>query len=212
MRTFICNVAAANIKLASLAAVAFSPQDVRGYFEGVASKIHDLEKSIPSAKAMKCSAAARKKMVVSCSYHSCRFTEESLAAFLDRTHMKYMKAAVQPGEAVGATGAQSISEPGTQMTLKTFHFAGVSSMNVTLGVPRLKEIINASKLISTPIITARLEAGGSEQAARIVKAGIEKTTLGEVSSYIEECYAFGKTYLTVKVRASDNRRAAPTLH
>ena len=72
-------------------------------------------------------------------------------------------------------------------------------MNVTLGVPRLKEIINASKLISTPIITARLEAGGSEQAARIVKAGIEKTTLGEVSSYIEEVYDNDKTYLTVKL-------------
>lgn len=53
-------------------------------------------------------------------------------------------------------GAQSISEPATQMTLKTFHFAGVASMNVTLGVPRLKEIINASKEISTPIITAEL--------------------------------------------------------
>ena len=43
------------------------------------------------------------------------------------------------------------------MTLKTFHFAGVASMNVTLGVPRLTEIINASKTISTPIITAYLD-------------------------------------------------------
>jgi DNA-directed RNA polymerase III subunit RPC1 len=42
------------------------------------------------------------------------------------------------------------------MTLKTFHFAGVASMNVTLGVPRINEIINATKLISTPIITAKL--------------------------------------------------------
>ena len=53
---------------------------------------------------------------------------------------------------MGAFGAQSIGEPGTQMTLKTFHFAGVASMNVTLGVPRIKEIINASKTISTPIV------------------------------------------------------------
>ena len=56
---------------------------------------------------------------------------------------------------MGAFGAQSIGEPGTQMTLKTFHFAGVASMNVTLGVPRIKEIINAGKNISTPIITVR---------------------------------------------------------
>ena len=47
-------------------------------------------------------------------------------------------------------GAQSIGEPGTQMTLKTFHFAGVASMNITLGVPRIKEIINAAKTVSTP--------------------------------------------------------------
>ena len=56
------------------------------------------------------------------------------------------------GSTVGAVGAQSIGEPGTQMTLKTFHFAGVASMNVTLGVPRIKEIINAAKKISTPIM------------------------------------------------------------
>jgi DNA-directed RNA polymerase III subunit RPC1 len=53
-------------------------------------------------------------------------------------------------------GAQSIGEPGTQMTLKTFHFAGVASMNVTLGVPRIKEIINGAKNISTPIMKVRL--------------------------------------------------------
>ena len=57
------------------------------------------------------------------------------------------------GSTVGAFGAQSIGEPGTQMTLKTFHFAGVAAMNVTLGVPRIKEIINAARNISTPIIT-----------------------------------------------------------
>ncbi|CAN0387351.1 unnamed protein product, partial [Ectocarpus sp. 13 AM-2016] len=83
-------------------------------------------------------------------------------------------------QAVGAIGAQSISEPGTQMTLKTFHFAGVASMNVTLGVPRLKEIINASKNISTPIITAKLVQDDSKTSARVVKAKIEKTTLGQV--------------------------------
>ncbi len=57
------------------------------------------------------------------------------------------------GSTVGAFGAQSIGEPGTQMTLKTFHFAGVAAMNITLGVPRIKEIVNAAKKISTPIIT-----------------------------------------------------------
>jgi len=82
---------------------------------------------------------------------------------------RYQRSVVEPGEAVGAVGAQSISEPGTQMTLKTFHFAGVASMNVTLGVPRLKEIINASKAISTPIITAALVQSNSIPSARVTK-------------------------------------------
>lgn len=59
---------------------------------------------------------------------------------------------------VGPLAAQSIGEPGTQMTLKTFHFAGAMSMNITLGVPRLKEIINATEKISTSIIDITLES------------------------------------------------------
>ena len=84
------------------------------------------------------------------------------------------------GTAVGAVAAQSIGEPGTQMTLKTFHFAGVASMNITQGVPRIKEIINASKNISTPIITAELDIDNDAEFARIAKGCIEKTLLGEV--------------------------------
>ena len=75
---------------------------------------------------------------------------------------------------------------------QTFHFAGVSSMNVTLGVPRLKEIINASKNISTPIITAKLVQDDNKVGARIVKAGIEKTMLSEISTYIKEVYSSGQ--------------------
>jgi len=62
-----------------------------------------------------------------------RITSHQLSEILRQALTKYYKAQVQPGEAVGAVGAQSLSEPGTQMTLKTFHFAGVASMNVTLG-------------------------------------------------------------------------------
>ncbi len=69
------------------------------------------------------------------------------------------------------------------MTLKTFHFAGVASMNVTMGVPRIKEIINASKAISTPIIQASLEDSQSPDSARRVKSRIETTVLKQVSPY-----------------------------
>ena len=80
-----------------------------------------------------------------------RLTSKQLHTILNAALNKYNLSKIEPGEAVGAVGAQSLSEPGTQMTLKTFHFAGVASMNVTLGVPRLKEIINASNTISTPM-------------------------------------------------------------
>mmetsp|Transcript_9357 Transcript_9357/g.12738 ORF Transcript_9357/g.12738 Transcript_9357/m.12738 type:complete len:94 (+) Transcript_9357:1186-1467(+) len=85
------------------------------------------------------------------------------------------------------------------MTLKTFHFAGVASMNVTLGVPRIKEIINATEKISTPIIRARLENESSQIAARIVKGRIEKTELGDVAEYIKEVYSPSGCYLSIKI-------------
>jgi hypothetical protein len=75
------------------------------------------------------------------------------------------------------------------MTLKTFHFAGVASMNITLGVPRIKEIISAAKNISTPIITAQLENDTDQRVARIVKARLEKCVLEDV--------IFGLTGLTI---------------
>jgi len=83
-------------------------------------------------------------------------SHSNFATFADVTRNKLYLAKVEPGTAVGALAAQSIGEPATQMTLKTFHFAGVASMNVTLGVPRIREILNATKAIATPIITAYL--------------------------------------------------------
>ena len=109
-------------------------------------------------------------------------SESQLNTFLDVCMQKYNAKRIEPGTAVGAVGAQSIGEPGTQMTLKTFHFAGVASMNITLGVPRIKEIINASKSISTPIISASLMSDRDVKAARVVKGRVEKTTLGEICS------------------------------
>lgn len=128
-----------------------------------------------------------------------RITRHQVHMLLNAALRKYHLSMVEPGEAVGAVGAQSLSEPGTQMTLKTFHFAGVASMNVTLGVPRLKEIINASKAISTPIITARLVQTDNKTTARIAKAQIEKTTLGEIVEYIREVHCRDMSYVLIKL-------------
>jgi DNA-directed RNA polymerase III subunit RPC1 len=64
----------------------------------------------------------------------------------------------------------NVGEPCTQMTLKTFHFAGVASMNITLGVPRIQEIINATKNINTPIITGKLVGPESPTFQRIMSS------------------------------------------
>ena len=128
-----------------------------------------------------------------------RLTESQISTFLDRCKDKFIKAKIEPGTCVGALGAQSIGEPGTQMTLKTFHFAGVASMNITLGVPRIKEIINASKNISTPIITANLLIKNDAEFARLVKSRIEKTFLREVTQHIEEVFISDECCIIIKL-------------
>jgi len=67
-------------------------------------------------------------------------------------YQEYMKSRVEPGESVGLVGAESIGEPGTQMTLNTFHFAGVAEMNVTMGLPRIIEILDGRKNVKTPMM------------------------------------------------------------
>jgi len=132
-------------------------------------------------------------------YQLNRVTITQLQDFVKISSCKYMKARLEPGTAVGALCAQSIGEPGTQMTLKTFHFAGVASMNITLGVPRIKEIINASRNISTPIITAHLQKDTDLDIARAAKGRIETTTLGEICSLMEEVYQPDDCYILIKI-------------
>lgn len=69
-------------------------------------------------------------------------------------YMKYMKSIVHPGENVGTIAGQSVGEPSTQMTLNTFHLAGHGAGNMTLGIPRLMEILMTTPYtIKTPIMT-----------------------------------------------------------
>ncbi len=80
----------------------------------------------------------------------------SKKTFQGTMEFKYMKSLVEAGEAVGVVAAQSVGEPSTQMTLNTFHLAGHSAKNVTLGIPRLREILmTASANISTPMMTLK---------------------------------------------------------
>nr|A5DCV3.2 RecName: Full=DNA-directed RNA polymerase II subunit RPB1; Short=RNA polymerase II subunit 1; Short=RNA polymerase II subunit B1; AltName: Full=DNA-directed RNA polymerase III largest subunit [Meyerozyma guilliermondii ATCC 6260] len=103
---------------------------------------------------------------------------------------QFQKSLVHPGEMVGVIAAQSIGEPATQMTLNTFHYAGVSSKNVTLGVPRLKEILNVAKNIKTPALTVYLEKdiAADIEKAKVVQSAIEHTTLKNVTASTEIFY------------------------
>ncbi|MCJ1295657.1 hypothetical protein MMC34_007221 [Xylographa carneopallida] len=105
----------------------------------------------------------------------------SKKTFTTLLDMKYMKSVVDPGEAVGIVAGQSIGEPSTQMTLNTFHLAGHSAKNVTLGIPRLREIVmTASNNISTPTMTLHLNPEVTQQVGEQFAKGITKLTLAEV--------------------------------
>lgn len=104
--------------------------------------------------------------------------------------MKYMKSVVDPGEAVGIIAGQSVGEPSTQMTLNTFHLAGHSARNVTLGIPRLREIVmTASKQMSTPTMTLHLNPELRELERENFAKGITKLTLADVTeeASVSEC-------------------------
>jgi len=97
-------------------------------------------------------------------------TMDELENVIHRILSEYDKIHSIPGESVGAISAQSIGEPATQMTLNTFHFAGVSSMNVTLGIPRLEEIINLTKSekMKTPL-TIINPTGDPDKVVKLLK-------------------------------------------
>ncbi|KAK3854868.1 hypothetical protein Pcinc_038689 [Petrolisthes cinctipes] len=112
-----------------------------------------------------------------------RLTAEAFNWLIGEIETRFSQAIACPGEMVGALAAQSLGEPATQMTLNTFHFAGVSSKNVTLGVPRLKEIINISKRPKAPSLTVFLLGAAARDAekAKNVLCRMEHTTLRKVT-------------------------------
>jgi DNA-directed RNA polymerase subunit A" len=83
-------------------------------------------------------------------------TREEIDRIFELAIKDYNDGIIEPGEPIGIVAAQSIGEPGTQMTLRTFHFAGIRELNVTLGLPRLIEIVDAKKVPSTPMMTIYL--------------------------------------------------------
>lgn len=103
---------------------------------------------------------------------------------LDKTLEVYEKSKIDAGECVGIVAAQSVGEPGTQMVLNTFHFAGVSEMNVTMGLPRIIEILDARKQISTPMMEIYLKkqhSSGIDELKKFVTK-IREVKLKDIAS------------------------------
>ena len=120
-----------------------------------------------------------------------RFNKKGLQYLLDIIITNYKKAIVNPGEMVGIIAAQSIGEPTTQMTLNTFHFAGVASKsNVTRGVPRIEEILSLSENPKNPSVTVTLNDKDKERVekAQEMKYQLEYTCLNDVTKTVTICF------------------------
>ena len=117
-----------------------------------------------------------------------KLSKKGVDKTIELTLKNYNQAFVEPGEAVGIVAAQSIGEPGTQMTLRTFHYAGVREQNVTLGLPRLIEIVDARRVPSTPIMSIFLNKNNRKSRAKAtqITRNIISTTVEDIAKTIYE--------------------------
>jgi len=111
----------------------------------------------------------------------------------------YDKSQVEPGQAVGIVTAQSIGEPGTQMTLRTFHTAGIAEKNVTLGLPRIIELVDARKKPSTPSMDIYLDKDSKSSKEKAIETAknILQTTVNDLIIHPVETDYQTKITLTI---------------
>jgi DNA-directed RNA polymerase II subunit RPB1 len=120
-----------------------------------------------------------------------RFNRKAIVLLMETLILNYHKALVHPGEMVGMVSAQSIGEPTTQMTLNTFHFAGVASKsNVTRGVPRIEEILSLSENPKQPSTTIYLKPNEQTKLERTqeIKYALEYTSIRDVTKSVSICF------------------------
>jgi len=120
-----------------------------------------------------------------------RFNRTALELLIEQIILQYKKSIVAPGEMVGIIAAQSIGEPTTQMTLNTFHFAGVASKsNVTRGVPRIEEILSLSENPKNPSCTVFMLPNEEEEQenAQIIMNKLENTSLKNLINSVKICF------------------------
>ena len=114
-----------------------------------------------------------------------KVSEAKAKTVLDTIKGEYERMRTMPGESVGLVAAESIGEPGTQMTLNTFHFAGVAEMNITMGLPRIIEVLDGRKTLTTPMMDVYLKKPYSQgQNIKKISRQIQETRLEEVASEV----------------------------
>jgi DNA-directed RNA polymerase II subunit RPB1 len=119
------------------------------------------------------------------------FNKNGLVLLLEKIKLQYLKSIIHPGDMVGMIAAQSIGEPTTQMTLNTFHFAGVASKsNVTRGLPRVEEILSLSQNTKKPSTTIYLNMNEETdlEKAQELKYTLEYTSLRDLTESVSICY------------------------
>ncbi len=144
----------------------------------------------------------RLKQMVTDSLLESKLSKEGVEKVCKKGLELYNKAKVEPGQAVGIVTAQSIGEPGTQMTLRTFHFAGIRERNVTLGLPRLIELVDARKKPVTPTMDIYLneESKKSREKAIEVARNVLQTKVSSLITNTETDYS-----TEIKVNMNENR-------
>ena len=135
-------------------------------------------------------------------------TDDELDKLVDKLKTAYDRAHVEAGEAVGTVAAQSVGEPGTQMTMRTFHYAGVTELNVTLGLPRLIEIVDARKDIATPTMDIYFEEDKryDEEFVKTLANKIGKSTINDILDDFNLNYAEMQVEATLSDKKIDERR------
>ena len=118
-----------------------------------------------------------------------RYHRKALELLLETIVLKYKQALVHPGEMVGVIAGQSIGEPTTQLTLNTFHLAGVASKsNVTRGVPRIEEILRLTKNPKNPSLTIHINDEDNQDRATSYATMLEHTKLIDVVKSVQICF------------------------
>lgn len=132
-----------------------------------------------------------------------KLSQEKKKKLMEEIYREYNKSRFESGESIGIIAAQSISEPSTQMTMRTYHFAGTAGIRVTYGLPRLIEIFDAKKEPETPMMTIYLkrEANNATEAAKIAENIVEKRVVS-----IAKRISLNLNENSIEIEISDKRR------